>query len=63
MRIVYTILLIGLSIGAIQAQNKDSLLSIKAEKAAELAALQGEIDAIDATIASIPGWRVVASGP
>ena len=50
------------SISAQETESKEALMAQKAEKAAELAKLQGELSAIEGKIASIPGWRLGGVG-
>lgn len=45
---------------ATHAQTLDEYKAQLAEKSAELAAIQGEVDAIKANIATFPGWKVGA---
>lgn len=45
-----------------QAQSLDELKSMQAEKSAAVAALQAEVDALDAQIFAYPGWKVGGVG-
>ena len=45
-----------------QAQTKEDLEALKKEKNDSIAALQGKVDAIQAEIDALPGWRLKATG-
>ncbi len=53
-------LLLGIS--AAQAQTKEELQALKAEKQDSINALQAKADAIQAEIDALPGWRLRATG-
>jgi len=54
-------LLMILSIG-VQAQTIEELKTMKADKQAELTALQAEIDGLTTQIQSFPGWKIGGAG-
>ncbi len=54
-------LLMILSIG-IQAQTMEELKSMKADKMAQLAALQAEVDGLQGQIDKFPGWKIGGAG-
>ena len=57
------LLLIALfSISLIQAQTKEELKALKAEKTDSISALKKKEDAIQAEIDALPGWRLKATG-
>lgn len=45
-----------------QAQTKEELEALKKEKNDSIAALQGKVDALQAEIDALPGWRLKATG-
>ena len=53
-------LLLGISVA--QAQTKEELQALKAEKQDSINALQAKADAIQAEIDALPGWRLRATG-
>ncbi len=51
-----------LSIGIMSAQSMEELKSMKAEKEASIAALQGEVDGLQSQIDKFPGWTTKMVG-
>ena len=60
-KLLFALILCGLSMTAF-AQTADELKATKAEKEAQVSALQGEIGGIQAQLDAMPGWRTGAFG-
>lgn len=62
MKKIALILIALFSISLIQAQTKEELTALKAEKSDSISALKKKEDAIQAQIDALPGWRLKATG-
>ena len=62
MKKIALILIALFSISLLQAQTKEELKALKAEKSDSIGALKKKEDAIQAQIDALPGWRLKATG-
>ena len=62
MKKIALILIAIFSISLLQAQTKEELKALKAEKTDSISALKKKEDAIQAEIDALPGWRLKATG-
>lgn len=62
MKKLLLLLVLCLASFAAEAQTKEELKALKAEKTDSIAALQSKADAIQAQIDALPGWRLKATG-
>lgn len=62
MKKIALILIALFSISLLQAQTKEELTALKAEKSDSISALKKKEDAIQAQIDALPGWRLKATG-
>jgi len=62
MKKILFILVVLTSTIAINAQTLEEMKAVKAEKSDSIAKLQGEVDAIQAKIDALPGWKMGAFG-
>ena len=62
MRRILFFAVVVLSLSQVQAQTKEELEALKAEKNDSISALKAKADAIQAEIDALPGWRLRATG-
>ena len=61
-KLVFTSFILALLLVNAQAQTVEELKAQKAEKEAQISALQGEVGALKNQIATFPGWKFKAVG-